>query len=112
MKAGDIIDGVGGRRAVIALTGLSSGQLSHWIKYNYIASHWIRFFIALKPELDWLDLLQGDTREYTDLLNHEHVIRTRLGRLGKLKQTVNRLTREANELATAGPAEVQANTNT
>lgn len=99
MKVGEIIDGIGGRRAIQGLTGLTPGQISHWIKRDYIASHWIRFFIALKPELDWVELLHGNTREFTDLLNHEHVVTTRLARLGRLRKSVNRLKREADALA-------------
>lgn len=93
MNVEHIIDSVGGRNSVMCLTGVTSSQVSHWIKNNYIASHWIRFFIALKPELDWFDLLQGNTLEYTDLLNHEPILRTRFARLRGVKGSITRLKR-------------------
>ncbi|WP_059986330.1 hypothetical protein [Burkholderia ubonensis] len=107
MKVEQIIKQVGGRRAICGLTGVTESLISHWIKQNYISSHWIRFFIALKPELDWPDLLHGNTSEYTDLMNHDHVIRTRVARLGRLRLKVSRLRRKCSELV-AAPADEQA----
>ncbi|MFG7180710.1 hypothetical protein ACGYQ5_14375 [Burkholderia pseudomallei] len=94
MDVDRIINSVGGRNAVVCLTGLSPGQISHWVRNGYIASHWIRFFIALKPELDWFELLQGNTLEYTDLLNHEPILRTRFARLGGVRKSIGRLKRK------------------
>jgi len=91
MKVDAIIRQVGGRRCITGLTGVSESLISHWIKQQYIPSHWIRFFIALKPELDWPDLLNGNTSEYTDLMNHEHVIRSRLSQLARLRKRVKQL---------------------
>ena len=98
MNAEEIIERMGGRRAVKALTGVTDGNISHWITRNCIASHWIRFFIALRPELDWFELLHGNTLEYTDLLNHEPVLRTRFHRLKQLKKTIDRLKEKAEAL--------------
>ncbi|KWN78346.1 hypothetical protein WM28_10690 [Burkholderia ubonensis] len=101
MKVEQIIKQVGGRRAICGLTGVTESLISHWIKRNYISSHWIRFFIALKPELDWPDLLHGNTSEYTDLMNHEHVIRSRLASIHRLRSRVKRLKQEHEQLVGA-----------
>jgi hypothetical protein len=98
MNAEEIIERVGGRRAVKSLTGVTEGNISHWITQNYIASHWIRFFIALRPELDWYELLHGNTQKYTDLLNHEPVLRTRVHRLKQLKKSIDHLQQKANSI--------------
>ncbi|WP_423396060.1 hypothetical protein [Burkholderia sp. LMG 21824] len=101
-----IIKEVGGRPAIVRLTGLHVSLISHWIKQDYIPSHWIRFFIALKPELDWPELLDGNTLEYTDLMNHEHVIRTRLSQLSRLRKRVKKLQAVAAQIV---PADELAN---
>lgn len=107
MNVAKIVEHMGGRRAVRALTGVTDGQVTHWFTQEYIASHWIRFFIALHPEFDWFELLHGNTLEYTDLLNHEPVLHTRFQRLKQLKKTVERLKRKA-EVIASGPADGQA----
>ncbi|WP_448167709.1 hypothetical protein [Burkholderia ambifaria] len=98
MKVDRIIKDMGGRRCVKGLTGISESLISHWYKRQYIPTHWIRFFIALKPELDWPDLLNGNTSEYTDLMNHEHVIRSRLTQINRLRKRVKQLKQEHAQL--------------
>lgn len=52
-----IIEALGGRKKVIADTGLTRGRISQWIVRNDIPILWIRYFRAMHPKLDWKALL-------------------------------------------------------
>jgi hypothetical protein len=51
MDAKSLIQAAGGRKKVMQMTGLTRGQISHWVVDNYIARHWILFFQAKFPEI-------------------------------------------------------------
>lgn len=68
MKAKEIIEAMGGLPYVRSLTGVTRSMVYLMISSESIASHHIRLFIAIRPELDWPNLLEADIAEYTDLL--------------------------------------------
>jgi hypothetical protein len=51
MDAKSLIQAAGGRKKVMEMTGLTRGQISHWVVDNYIARHWVMFFQAKFPEI-------------------------------------------------------------
>jgi hypothetical protein len=53
MDTKKIIDAVGGRKAVMSMTGLTKGRISQWAVANDIPTPWLKFFEAKFPELDW-----------------------------------------------------------
>ncbi|WP_165973770.1 hypothetical protein [Paucimonas lemoignei] len=57
-----IIDAVGGRKAVIEMTGLSRGRISQWVTDKAIPTPWLKFFEAKFPALDW-DALRAPAEE-------------------------------------------------
>lgn len=81
MNVPAIIAAMGGRRAVARLTGVKAPQISHMFTRKYIPSHHVRLFIALKPELDWNELLNSNTRDYAEVLMYEGVQDLRFARL-------------------------------
>lgn len=50
MNANQVIDVMGGRKAVMKITGLSKGRISQWISQNHIPRSWLVAFRTLKPE--------------------------------------------------------------
>lgn len=81
MNVGAIVDAMGGRLSVARLTGVKAPQISHMFTRQYIPSHHIRLFIALKPELDWIELLNSNTLEYIHVLSYRGVQDLRFARL-------------------------------
>lgn len=51
-----IIEAIGGRKAVIEMTGLSRGRISQWVTEKSIPTPWLKFFEAKFPNLDWKQL--------------------------------------------------------
>jgi hypothetical protein len=49
MNANQVIEVMGGRKAVMKITGLSKGRISQWITQNHIPNSWLAAFRALKP---------------------------------------------------------------
>ena len=81
MRVREIIEAMGGRQAVQALSGIKTAQISHCITREYIPAHHIRLFIALRPELDWGYLLNFNTQDYIAVLTDQGVQRNREIRL-------------------------------
>jgi hypothetical protein len=86
MKVKAIIDAMGGRPYVVRVCGISNSQVSHFFKLNQIPSHWIKLFIALRPELDWPDLLNSVTHEYAAVLSDKALRDVRYARLRNIKR--------------------------
>lgn len=57
MDTKKIIAEVGGRKAVMEMTGLTKGRISQWVNDNKIPAPWLKFFQAKFPSLDWPHLL-------------------------------------------------------
>jgi DNA-binding transcriptional regulator YdaS (Cro superfamily) len=81
MRVAEIIDAMGGRASVARLTGVGAPQISHMFTRGSIPEHHIRLFIALRPELDWAYLLNGNTRKYISVLTEQGVRNVRYARL-------------------------------
>ena len=81
MKVHAIIEAMGGRACVARLWGVGSAQISHCYTRDYIPAHHIRLCIALRPELDWNDLLHSDTSLYIHVLLDSGVQNVRAVRL-------------------------------
>jgi DNA-binding transcriptional regulator YdaS (Cro superfamily) len=81
MNVSAIIEAMGGRPSVARLTGVKAPQISHMFTREYIPSHHIRLFIALRPELDWNELLNSNTCDYIDVLTYKGVQDLRFARL-------------------------------
>jgi len=58
MNSRKVIEAVGGRKQVIAMTGLTRGRISQWVTENDIPTPWLKFFEAKFPDLDWDALVQ------------------------------------------------------
>jgi hypothetical protein len=56
MDAQKIIDAIGGRKAAMALTGLTKGRISQFITGNHIPRPWLMLFEEKFPSLDWSHL--------------------------------------------------------
>jgi hypothetical protein len=81
MNVSAIIEAMGGRPSVARLTGVKAAQISHMFTRKYIPSHHIRLFIALRPELNWDELLNANTLEYIPVLMDKGVRDIRYARL-------------------------------
>lgn len=49
MTAADVIEALGGNKAVQKLTGLSKGRISQWRTENHIPALWLRVLRREKP---------------------------------------------------------------
>lgn len=96
MKVKEIIAAMGGRPYVQRLCGVGKAQLSKFHTLPYIPVHHIKLFIALRPELDWNDLLHSHTLPYISVLTDKGVRDVRYARLRRIKNTadLNKLTDE------------------
>jgi hypothetical protein len=83
MKVNEIIDAMGGRAHVRMLTGVTRGMIHLMVTNANIAPHHIRFFIALRPELDWPVLLDADLDQFADLLADKRLVSVRNARRRK-----------------------------
>lgn len=54
-----LIEALGGRKAVIEMTGLTRGRISHWVTQNHIPRPWLKFFQEKFPDLDWPNLIDN-----------------------------------------------------
>lgn len=81
MNVDAIIQAMGGRASVVRLCGVKAAQVSHMYTRQYIPSHHIRLFIALRPELNWDELLNSDTQVYIPVLTDKGVQNVRYARL-------------------------------
>lgn len=86
MKVEKIIDQMGGRAYLMGLCDFSKSNLSHFVKLKQIPSHWIKLFIALRPELDWDDLLNSVTLDYAKVLSDKAVRDVRHARLRNIER--------------------------
>jgi hypothetical protein len=50
MNAIQIIEAMGGRAAVMRLTGLTKGRISQWAKEDHIPRSWLLAFHRMKPK--------------------------------------------------------------
>jgi hypothetical protein len=91
MKVEKIIEQMGGRAYLMGLCDFSTSNLSHFIKLNQIPSHWIKLFIALRPELDWDDLLNSVTLDFSKVLSDKAVRDVRYARLRNIERRKNKL---------------------
>lgn len=69
MQVQPIITAMGGRQAVMDLTGINSPAFSQMKSRGRIPDHHLRYFIALKPHLDWEDLLETDYSRFSTLFS-------------------------------------------
>jgi DNA-binding transcriptional regulator YdaS (Cro superfamily) len=61
MDANQVIKVMGGRQAVMKITGLSKGRISQWITGNHIPVPWLAAFRAMRAaEFDRLDSASQD----------------------------------------------------
>jgi len=67
MDTRKIIEAVGGRKAVIEMTGLTRGRIYQWMDEENIPTPWLKFFEAKYPDLDWGELL--GTKELATVCN-------------------------------------------
>lgn len=51
MDVADLIDRLGGSKAVQGITGLSKGRISQWRTENHIPRPWLKFLQSSRPEL-------------------------------------------------------------
>lgn len=86
MKVEDIINSMGGRPYLMRVCGVSTSQVSHWITQNHIPSHWLKLFIALRPELEWVELLNFVTLEVDNVLNDKALRDVRYARLRNIRR--------------------------
>lgn len=87
MKVDEIYAAMGGRNRIMRLTDLQPPQVSRMYTRNRITDHWIRFFIALRPELDWHYLLENDSLQFTEILSDSGIRNIRDARLLQSKNT-------------------------
>jgi hypothetical protein len=81
MKVREIYDAIGGRSYIMRLTDLQPPQVSRMYTRNRIPSHWVRLFIALRPELDWHYLLDFDSPRFIEILDNSFIRDVRLQRM-------------------------------
>ena len=55
MNAKQIIEVVGGRKAIMALTGLKRAAISHWVTQNYIPDHWVLLLRSTYPKIRYTE---------------------------------------------------------
>lgn len=60
MDTRKIIEAVGGRKEVMAMTGLTRGRIYQWMDEESIPTPWLKFFQAKFPKLDWPALLGSE----------------------------------------------------
>ncbi|KAA1015951.1 hypothetical protein FVF58_00940 [Paraburkholderia panacisoli] len=103
MNVKQIVQLMGGRNAVSRLTGVPPHYVSQMQSQHRLADHYLRFFIALRPELEWAVLLGDDYCRFIPLINDKALTRLRNGRKnGRIKHkkspkpidNVNRLASE------------------
>lgn len=85
MKVKEIIAAMGGKPYVQRLCGVGKAQLSKFHNVPYIPVHHIKLFIALRPELDWADLLNSHTSPYISVLTDKGVRDVRYARIRRIK---------------------------
>lgn len=90
MKVGEIYDAMGGRGYIMRITDLQPPRVSRMYTQNHIPSHWIRFFIALRPELDWPYLLDSDSRKFAEILANTSIRDLRMQRMRAQRKAQNR----------------------
>ncbi|MBK3333526.1 hypothetical protein GA845_00575 [Burkholderia pseudomallei] len=76
-----ILSEMGGGLSVRRLIHSSPSTISQMKARQKIADHLVRFFIALRPELDWPDLLDVDLPRFSALINEKTVRRLRAARM-------------------------------
>ncbi|ARK56281.1 hypothetical protein [Burkholderia pseudomallei] len=81
MNVEKILIEMGGDRAVRQLLHSSPSAISQMKGRRKIADHLVRFFIALRPELDWPGLLEHDLPRFSALINEKTVRRLRAVRM-------------------------------
>ncbi|OYD65985.1 UNVERIFIED_ORG: hypothetical protein BDU10_8637 [Burkholderia sp. CF145] len=75
-----IVKLMGGRKAVSRLTGVPPHYVSQMQSQHRLADHHLRFFIALRPELEWSVLLGDDYERFTTLINEKALRNLRVRR--------------------------------
>ncbi|MEX3635990.1 hypothetical protein [Paraburkholderia sp. BR14320] len=60
MQVQPIITAMGGRQAVMVMTGINSPAFSQMKSRERIPDHHLRLFIAIEPHLNWETLLESD----------------------------------------------------
>ncbi|TCK36690.1 hypothetical protein B0G84_5703 [Paraburkholderia sp. BL8N3] len=86
MNVIEILEAMGGRAKVASLVRVCPAQMTQMRTRGKIADHNIRFFIALRPELDWPELLEEDFERFVPVLNEKHLVRLRKMRLWRQRQ--------------------------
>lgn len=81
MNVEKILSEMGGGRSVRRLIHSSPSTISQMKARQKIADNIVRFFIALRPELDWPDLLDADLPRFSALINEKTVRRLRAARM-------------------------------
>lgn len=81
MNVEKIITAMGGRKATMRLLGISSPAISQMIARKRIGSAHLRFFIALRPELNWAELLNTDYPRFSTLIAEQPLRRLRAQRM-------------------------------
>lgn len=78
-----IIELMGGRKTVSGLIGMAPQYVSQMRSQHRFADHHLRFFIALRPELEWPVLLGDDYGRFESLINDESLKRLSAARRRK-----------------------------
>lgn len=80
MDVEKILIAMGGDRTVRRLIDSSPSTISQMKARGSIPGHHVRLFIALRPELDWPDLLDADIARFSALINEDSIRRLRVAR--------------------------------
>lgn len=86
MNVKAIIAAMGGKAYVQRLTGVKKAQLSKFHNVPYIPVHHIKLFIALRPELNWPELLNSHTLPYIPVLTDKGVRDVRYARIRNMRR--------------------------
>lgn len=81
MNVEKILAQMGGAARVRSLIGSSPSNMSQMKARGKIADNLVRFFIALRPELDWPNLLDDDLARFSATINLQSLRRLRASRL-------------------------------
>ena len=90
MNVEKIITAMGGRKATMRLLAIRSPAISQMIARKRIGNAQLRFFIALRPELNWAELLNTDYPRFSTLIAEQSL--RRLPAQGMHSKSPNALT--------------------
>jgi DNA-binding transcriptional regulator YdaS (Cro superfamily) len=87
MNVEKIITAMGGRKATMRLLAIRSPAISQMIARKRIGNAQLRFFIALRPELNWAELLNTDYPRFSTLIADQSLRRLRVQHTPAISQS-------------------------